>query len=111
MSTSRKAAILAAAVLIVAHVGMLAARYGTPLASLWGDWIGSVAGFVGALASWDASRRSGPFGKRVWRLVCFSVVLVSLLGRPLPYYFDYQHTLTGAFWPSDILLFSGQCPP
>ncbi|MFZ0949071.1 MAG: hypothetical protein WAN19_13130, partial [Candidatus Sulfotelmatobacter sp.] len=110
MSTSRKAAILAAAVLIVAHVAMLAARYGTPLASLWGDWIGSIAGFVGALASWDASRRSGPFGKRAWRLVCFSVVLVSLGQAAYTYYFDYHHDLTGAFWPSDILVFFWAVP-
>ena len=110
MSTSRKSAILAAAVLIVAHVVMLAARYGTPLASLWGDWIGSIAGFVGALASWDASRRSGPFGKRVWRLVCFSVVLVSLGQAAYTYYFDYHHNLTGVFWPSDILVFFWAVP-
>ena len=110
MSTSRKSAILAAAVLVVAHVGMLAARYGTPLASLWGDWIGSIAGFVGALASWDASRRSGPFGKRVWRLVCFSVVLVSIGQAAYTYYFDYHHDLTGAFWPSDILVFFWAVP-
>jgi PAS domain S-box-containing protein len=110
MSTSRKAAIVAAAVLIVVHVGMLAARYGTPVASLWGDWIGSIAGFVGALASWSASRRSGPFGKRVWRLVCFSVVLVSLGQAAYTYYFDYHHNLTGTFWPSDILVFFWAVP-
>jgi two-component system cell cycle sensor histidine kinase/response regulator CckA len=110
MSTSRKSAILAAAVLIVLHVGMLAARYGTPVASLWGDWIGSIAGFVGALASWDASRRSGPFGKRVWRLVCFSIVLVSLGQAAYTYYFDYRHDLTGTFWPSDILVFFWAVP-
>ncbi len=110
MSTSRKSAIVAAAVLIVVHVGMLAARYGTPVASLWGDWIGSIAGFVGVLASWDASRRSGPFGKRVWRLVCFSVVLVSLGQAAYTYYFDYHHNLTGAFWPSDILVFFWAVP-
>jgi PAS domain S-box-containing protein len=110
MSTSRKAAIVAAAVLIVVHVGMLAARYGTPVASLWGDWIGSIAGFVGALASWSASRRSGPFGKRVWRLICFSVVLVSLGQAAYTYYFDYHHNLTGAFWPSDILVFFWAVP-
>jgi two-component system, cell cycle sensor histidine kinase and response regulator CckA len=110
MSTSRKAAMVAAAVLIVVHVGMLAARYGTPVASLWGDWIGSIAGFVGALASWSASRRSGPFGKRVWRLVCFSVVLVSLGQAAYTYYFDYHHNLTGAFWPSDILVFFWAVP-
>jgi two-component system, cell cycle sensor histidine kinase and response regulator CckA len=110
MSTSRKSAMVAAAVLVAVHVGTLAARYGTPVASLWGDWIGSIAGFVGVLASWSASRRSGPFGKRVWRLVSFSVLLVSLGQAAYTYYFDYHHNLTGAFWPSDILVFFWAVP-
>ena len=110
MSTSRKAAILAAAVLIVAHVAMLAARYGTPLASLWGDWIGSIAGFVGALANWDGVAPPGSFRKRAWRLVCFSVVVVSLGQAAYTYYFDYHHNLTGVFWPSDILVFFWAVP-
>jgi len=110
MSTSRKSAIVAAAVLIVLHVALLLVRYGTPVASLWGDWIGSVAGFVGALASWSASRRSGPFGKRVWRLVSFSVVLVFLGQVAYTYYFDYHHGPTAAFWPSDILVFFWAVP-
>jgi two-component system, cell cycle sensor histidine kinase and response regulator CckA len=111
MSTSRKSAIVAAAVLIVVHVALLAVRYGTPVASLWGDWIGSAAGFVGALASWSASRRSGPFGKRVWRLVTFSVVLVSLGQVAYTYYFDYHHAPAGTeFWPSDILVFFWAVP-
>jgi two-component system cell cycle sensor histidine kinase/response regulator CckA len=110
MPTFRKSAIVAAAVLIVVHVVLLVARYGTPVASLWGDWIGSIAGFVGALASWSASRRSGPFGRRVWRLVSFSVVLVSLGQLAYTYYFDYHHGPTGAFWPSDILVFFWAVP-
>jgi two-component system, cell cycle sensor histidine kinase and response regulator CckA len=110
MSMSRKSAIVAAAVLIVVHLVVLAVRYGTPLASLWGDWIGSVAGFVGALASWSASRRSGPFGKRVWRLVSFSVVLVSLSQVAYTYYFDYHHAPAGSFWPSDFLVFFWAVP-
>jgi two-component system, cell cycle sensor histidine kinase and response regulator CckA len=110
MPTFRKSAIVAATALIVVHVVLLAARYGTPVASLWGDWIGSIAGFVGALASWSASRRSGPFGRRVWRLVCFSVVLVSLGQLAYTYYFDYHQGPTGAFWPSDILVFFWAVP-
>jgi two-component system cell cycle sensor histidine kinase/response regulator CckA len=110
MSTSRKSAIVAAAVLVVVHVLVLAVRYGTPVASLWGDWIGSVAGFVGALASWSASRRSGPFGKRVWRLISFSVVLVSVSQFAYIYYFDYHQGPVGTFWPSDILVFFWAVP-
>jgi two-component system cell cycle sensor histidine kinase/response regulator CckA len=110
MSTSRKSAIVAAAVLVVVHVFVLAVRYGTPVASLWGDWIGSVAGFVGALASWSASRRSGPFGKRVWRLISFSVVLVSVSQFAYIYYFDYHQGPVGTFWPSDILVFFWAVP-
>jgi len=110
MSTSRKSAIIAAAVFIVAHVVLLAVKYGTPAASLWGDWIGSAAGFVAALASWSASRRSGPFGKRVWRLVSFSVALVALGQLGYTYYFDYHQARTGAVWPSDILVFFWAVP-
>jgi two-component system cell cycle sensor histidine kinase/response regulator CckA len=110
MSTSRKSAIVAAAVLIVVHVALLAVRYGTPIASLWGDWIGSAAGLVAALASWSASRRSGPFGKRVWRLVAYSVALLFLGQLAYTYYFDYHRAPTRGFWPSDILVFFWAVP-
>jgi two-component system, cell cycle sensor histidine kinase and response regulator CckA len=110
MPTSRKSAIVAAAILIVVHVVLLVTRYGTPAASLWGDWIGSIAGFVGALASWSASRRSGPFGRRVWRLVCFSIALVTLGQVAYTYSFDYHQAAAGALWPSDILVFFWAVP-
>jgi PAS domain S-box-containing protein len=110
MPTSRKSAIVAAAVLIVVHVVLLVTRYGTPAASLWGDWIGSIAGFVGALASWSASRRSGPFGRRAWRLVCFSIALVTLGQVGYTYSFDYHQATAGALWPSDILVFFWAVP-
>ena len=93
----RKSAIVAAAALIVVHVGMLAASYGTPVASLWGDWIGAIAGFVGGPGRWSASRRSGLlYGKRVWRLVSFSSFSSSLDQFAYTYYFDYHHAPSGA---------------
>ena len=109
MSTSRKSAIVTAAVLIVAHVVLLAVSYGTPAASLWGDWIGSAAGFVAALACWSASRRSGPFGKRVWRLVSFSLFLATFGQVSYTYYFDYLQNASG-MWYSDILVFFWAVP-
>ncbi len=109
MSTSRKSAIVTAAVLIVAHVVLLVVRYDTPAASLWGDWIGSAAGFVAALACWSASRRSGRFGKRVWRLVSFSLFLATLGQVSYTYYFDYLQNSSG-MWYSDILVFFWAVP-
>src|SRR5271163_1722437 len=110
MPKHRKSAMAVAAILIVVHLILLTFRYGTHFASLWGDWIGSAAVFLAALASWSASRRSGPFGKRVWRLVSFSVALVALGQLGYTYYFDYHQARTGAVWPSDILVFFWAVP-
>jgi hypothetical protein len=110
MSTYRRSVIAAAAVLIVAHVVLLVVRYGAPAASLWGDWIGSLACLLAALASWSAARRSGSFGKRVWRLVSFSLFL-ALLGQIVyTYYFDYLQDSSNGVWPSDILVFFWAVP-
>jgi PAS domain S-box-containing protein len=110
MSTYRRSVIAAAVVLIVAHVVLLIVRYGAPAASLWGDWIGSLACLLAALASWSAARRSGSFGKRVWRLVSFSLFL-ALLGQIVyTYYFDYLQDSSNGVWPSDILVFFWAVP-
>jgi hypothetical protein len=113
MSTYRRCAIAAAAVLIFANVVLLVVSYGTPAASRWGDWIGSAAGLVAALASWGAARRSASFGRRVWRLVSFSLVLATIGQIVYTYYFDYlQDSVTpqacgrAKFW-----CFFGPCPP
>jgi PAS domain S-box-containing protein len=110
MSTSRKSALVAAAFLIVVHVVLLAVRYGTPLASVWGDWIESAAGLVAALASWSASRRSGSFGRRVWRLISLSLILATLGQVLYTYYFDYLQGSNSGMWPSDILVFFWAVP-
>jgi two-component system, cell cycle sensor histidine kinase and response regulator CckA len=110
MPKDRKSAIVAAAILIVAHLVLLAVRYGTPFASRWGDWIGAATALLAAFACASASRRSGFFGKRVWRLVSFSLALAFLGQIAYTYYFDYHPTPVGMVWPSDILVFFWTVP-
>jgi two-component system cell cycle sensor histidine kinase/response regulator CckA len=110
MPGHRKSAIAAAAILVVAHLVLIVFRYRTHFASLWVDWVGSAAVFLAVIACWSASRRSGPFGKRVWGLVCFSLALALLEQGGYTYYFDYLHTPPGRLWPSDFLLFFWPVP-
>jgi len=105
MSKYRTPTVAAAAVLVLLHGTLLALRYGSEVASRWGDWIGVAAVLVAAFACWSAARRSGPFGKRVWRLVVFSLLLALLGQIAYTYYFDYLHVPTSTLWPSDILVF------
>jgi len=107
MSKLRTTAIVAAATLMLVHGAVLVFRYGTQAASLWGDLIGVAAIFLAALVCWSTASRSGPFGKRVWRLVFFSL-LIALLGQIVyTYYFDfaYLRTPSPAPYPSDVLVF------
>ncbi len=104
-SKVRTSALGAAAILLLTHGVVLAFWYGTAKASLWGDWIGSAAILLAAFACWSATNRSGAFGKRVWRLVFFSLVLALLGQLAYTYYYDYHRTASGAVWPSDILVF------
>jgi two-component system cell cycle sensor histidine kinase/response regulator CckA len=110
MPRHRTSAIAAAAILIVVHLVLLTLRYGTEFASLWGDWIGAASSLLAAVVCWSASRRSGSFGKRVWRLISLSVVLAFLDQVAYTYYFDYRHALSGMFFPSDILVFFWAVP-
>jgi two-component system, cell cycle sensor histidine kinase and response regulator CckA len=110
MPKHRKFAISVVAVLIAAHMVLLAARYSTAVASLWGDWIGVAAAFLAALACWMAARRSGPFGARVWRLASLSLVLAFLGQAAYTYYFDYLGNPPGSLLPSDILVFFWAVP-
>src|SRR5271157_1446010 len=103
MPKYRNSAILAAAILIVAHLALLTFRYGTHFASLWSDWIEAAAALLAAVVSWSASRRSGSFGKRVWRLTSFALALAFLGDVGYNYYSDYLHAPTGTVWPSDFL--------
>ena len=87
------------------HGAVLALRYGTDTASLWGDWIDTAAPLTAAVICWLVSRDAGPFGKRVWRLVCFAT-LITTIGQGLyTYYYDYLHAALGTLWPSDVLVF------
>jgi len=105
MPKLRTAAVAAAVTLILVHVFVLVARYGTDSASLWGDWIDTIAPFAATLVCWFVSRRAGPFGRRVWRLVAFSTLL-SAIGQGLyTDYYDYLHAPLGTLWPSDVLVF------
>jgi len=105
MSKLRRAAVAAAAILILVHVSVLALRYGSDTASVWGDWIDTVAPLVASVVCWLTSRRAGPFGKRVWRLAAFSALL-STIGQALyTEYYDYLHAPLGTLWPSDVLVF------
>ncbi|MFZ0419244.1 MAG: PAS domain S-box protein [Candidatus Sulfotelmatobacter sp.] len=110
MPKDRKSAIAAAAILIAIHLALIAVRYGTPFASLWGNWTGAVSALLAAIVCWSASRRSGPFAKRVWRLVSLSLVLAFLGQFAYTYYFDYRHAPSDTLWPSDILVFFWAVP-
>jgi len=110
MPKHRKSAIAAAAILIAVHLVVLTVRYGTPFASRWGDWIGAAAALLAALVCWSTSRRSGPFGRRVWRLVSSSLFLATIGQVAYTYYFDYRSSPSGTLWPSDILVFFWPVP-
>ncbi len=105
MSKLRTSAIAAAAILLLVHVAALVFRYGTPEASVWGDWIDTVAPLMGAIVCWATSRQAGPFGRRVWRLVAFSALLTAIGQGLYTYYYDYLHASFGTIWPSDVLVF------
>jgi PAS domain S-box-containing protein len=105
MSRYRTTAWAAAASLVLLHAGILAFRYGSQIASVWGDWIDTAAPVVALLVCWLASRRSGPFGKRVWRLVALSSLLAAIGQALYTQYYDYLHAPLGTLWPSDVLVF------
>jgi two-component system cell cycle sensor histidine kinase/response regulator CckA len=105
MSKLRTSAIAAAVLLVLAHVSLVALRYGTSTASLWGDWIDTLAPLVASVICWQTSQRAGPFGRRVWRLAAFSALLTSLGQGLYTDYYDYLHAPLGTLWPSDILVF------
>jgi hypothetical protein len=105
MSKLRTTAIAAAAILILAHVCLLLFRYGSDFASVGGDWIDTLAPLVASLISLQVSRRAGPFGRRVWRLVSFSALLTCLGQGLYTEYYDYLHAPLGTIWPSDVLVF------
>jgi PAS domain S-box-containing protein len=105
MSRLRTSAIAASAILVLVHVGVLALRYGSDTASLWGDWIDTLAPLAASVVCWLSSQRAGPFGKRVWRLAAFSALLASIGQALYTEYYDYLHASLGTIWPSDVLLF------
>ncbi len=104
MSQLRRLALAAAAILIIVHVSVLAVRYGSETASVWGDWIDTLAPLVASIVCWQMSRRAGRFGKRVWRLVSFSALLTAVGQGLYTYYYDYLHAQLGTLWPSDVLV-------
>jgi two-component system cell cycle sensor histidine kinase/response regulator CckA len=106
----RASALSAVAVLIVGHIAILLLRFGTATASTWGDWIGALAAFVATAASLSAAFRSGPFGRRVWRLVSLSLALALLAQLLFTYYYDYVHASFSGMWPSDFLVFFWAVP-
>jgi two-component system, cell cycle sensor histidine kinase and response regulator CckA len=110
MSMSRRSALVAAAGLLVVHIVLLVARYGTPAAAFGGDLIGSSAALVAALACWSAAHRSGLFGKRVWRLVSFSLLLAGLGQLFYTYNYDYLHVPLSTVSPTDVLTFFWAVP-
>lgn len=110
MSKLRTSAIAAALILVLVHVSVLLLRYGTDTASVWGDWIDTIAPLIAAVVCWRVSRLSGPFGKRVWQLTSISALL-SALGQALyTEYFDYLHVPLGTLWPSDLFVFFWAVP-
>jgi len=105
MSQLRRTALAAAAILIVAHVSVIALRYGTDTASVWGDWIDTLAPLVASIVCWQASRKAGRYGKRVWRLVAFAALLTAIGQGLYTEYYDYLREPLGTLWPSDVLVF------
>jgi PAS domain S-box-containing protein len=105
MSRIRTSAFAAAAILLLVHGAVLVFRYGTETASLWGDWIDTAAPLIAAVLCWMVSRRAGPFGRRVWRLVAFSSLLTAVGQALYTDYYDYLHAPLGTLWPSDVLVF------
>jgi len=105
MSKFRWTAAGAAVILMLVHGGVLVFRYGTDTASLWGDWIDTAGPLIAAVVCWQASRRAGPFGKRVWRLVSFSSLIIAIGQALYTDYYDYLHAPLGTLWPSDVLVF------
>ena len=105
MSKLRTSAIAAAAILVLTHVAVLVLQYGTASASLWGDWIDTVAPLVATVVCWQTSRSAGSFGRRVWRLVAFSALLTTIGQGLYTYYYDYLQAPLGTIWPSDVLVF------
>ena len=104
-SKSRTFAIAVAAILMLVHGAVLMLRYGTDSASLWGDWIDTAAPLAGVIVCWMVSRQAGPFGRRVWRLVGFSSLLITIGQSLYTYYYDYLHAPLGTLWPSDVFVF------
>ncbi|HVI77128.1 MAG TPA: hypothetical protein VM715_03000, partial [Candidatus Acidoferrum sp.] len=94
-----------ACALVVLHIAVLLTQYGTDTASVRGDWIDAATPLIAAIVCWAVSRRSGPFGRRVWRLVSLSALLTSVGQSLYTYYFDYLHESLGTLWPSDLLVF------
>jgi len=105
MSKIRTVAVAAAATLMVIHGAVLAVRYGTEAASRWGDWIDTAAPLTAAVVCWLVSRQAGSFGRRVWRLVAFSALLITIGQGLYTEYYDYLHAPLGTIWPSDVLVF------
>jgi two-component system, cell cycle sensor histidine kinase and response regulator CckA len=106
----RLAALAVAGALILAHIVLLLLRYGTATASRWGDWLSTSAALLATITSWLAARSAGPFGKRMWRLVALSGVLLFVDMVLFTYYYDYLHASLGIVWPSDFLLFFWPVP-
>jgi len=104
MSKLRTAAIAAAAFLLAIHVSIVIAQYGSDTASLVGDWIDTLAPLIAAIECWLVSRKAGPFGRRVWRLVAFSALLTAIGQGFYTDYYDYVHAPLGTLWPSDVLV-------
>jgi len=90
---------------MVVHGVVLAVRYGSATASLWGDWIDTAAPLTAAAICWLVSRQAGSFGRRVWRLVAFSALLITIGQGLYTEYYDYLRAPLGTLWPSDVLVF------
>src|SRR5262249_25111148 len=57
------------------------------------------------IVCWQISRRAGRYGRRVWRLVSFSMLLTTIGQGIYTDYYDYLHAPLGTLWPSDVLVF------
>ena len=110
MSKLRASVLAAAALLVVIHIAVLALHYGTQTASLWGDWLSGIAALIAAISCALAAHSAGSFGKRVWRLMAFSIFLAFIGQAGYTYFYDYNGGALLPVWPSDVLVFFWAVP-
>ena len=90
---------------VVLHAAVLVLFRGAPQASLFSNLIQFVLALAVILACYDATFRSGNFGKRVWQLVTLSFCIYAAGQALIIWYDNISHASLMTFWFSSPLLF------